>query len=277
MFGFGKDNGVVEVRFFEEQGDAPFAVSTVPVERLPDTFAVDTVLHLNNEDWLVLGADPFEKRQFKLSGKLSLYLARRTVTQMDPQELLYSLPTLNNEIATVEHADSLEGVAVLHEDDWRQCEFLEQVNESLIHEELAGVHSVCEEQRVGSAFKTMHLRQKIVSPLARATIGLAVLEESFAVSRRFSGVAFNNAAVTIVGGFALQTTSGWLLWGQINQQGHITALNLARTQASDVDAIAEDIDNFTRRYALYLVDWPRLFWCGPSKLNFAAYGEQVSD
>ena len=104
MFGFGKNKGVIEVRFYEGKSETPFAVSNLPVDQLPDTFEIDTTLHLGDDNWRVIGAEPPQKSKFRTSGKLDLFLAKSEVTQIDPRELLYSLPTINDDIAGVQNA-----------------------------------------------------------------------------------------------------------------------------------------------------------------------------
>ena len=271
MFGFGKDKNVIEVRFYEGKNDSPFAASKVPIEQLPDTFEIDTTMHLGDDDWRVLGAEPAEKSKFRKSGKLSLYMVKSEIAQIDPNELLYSLPTISNDIAGVENAKNLEHIAVLREDDWRQFEFLDMRSESLINEEFEDIKNIYENHREEVGFKRLHLRQKISFPLESITLTLGLLDVSFEISDKFEGVAFNSAAATIIGGFAVQTKSGWILWGQANESGNITALNLSQTKESNINAIATEIDQFTKKYGLYLVDWPMLFLCGPGKLNFLAY------
>ena len=273
MFGFGKDKSVIEVRFYEGKSETPFAVSNVPIDQLPDTFEIDTTMHLGNDDWRVLGAEPAQKSKFKKSGMLDLFLDKSEITQVDPNELLYSLPTINNDIAGVQNAASFEDVAVLREDDWRQFEFIDQRNESLINEEFNDIKNIYENHREGIGFKNLHVRKKIVSPLEKVNLTINALEKSFDLASNYNGVAFNSAAATIVGSFALKTKSGWLLWGQVNKSGVITALNLAQMEESNIVAIENKIDNFLKTYGLYLVEWPRLFWCGPGKLNFSAYDE----
>jgi hypothetical protein len=100
-----------------------------------------------------------------------------------------------------------------------------------------------------------------------------LIGESFDIAKKYEGVAFNNAAATVIGGFALQTESGWLLWGQANESGEILSLNISQTRESNITGISDKIDKFTEKHGLYLIDWPRLFWCGPGKLNFSAYSE----
>ncbi|GAB2191584.1 hypothetical protein MAH1_31920 [Sessilibacter sp. MAH1] len=273
MLGFGRDKSVIEVKFYEGKSETPFAASNVPIEQLPDTFEIDTTMHLGEDDWRVLEAEPAEKTKFRKIGKLNLYLAKSKITQMDPNELLYSLPTINNDIAGVENAESLENIAVFHEDDWRQFEFVVRSYESTIDEELGHIKNIYENQRKGVGFKKLHLREKIVKPLESNPLTLNMLEESFEIAKKYEGVAFNNAAATIVGGFAMQTESGWVLWGQVNESGKIVALNIGQTKESNIAGIADKIDKFTEKHGLYLIDWPRLFWSGPEKLNFLAYGE----
>lgn len=273
MFGFGKDKNVIEVKFYEGNSETPFAVSNVPIEQLPDTFEIDTTMHLGEYDWSVLGAEPAGKAKFRKSGKLSLYMAKSEITQIDPRELLYSLPTISNDIAGVENSESLENVAVFREDDWRQFEFVEKSFESAIDDEFGYIKYIYENHRDGVGFKTLHLREKIEAPLGNSSLTLRLIGESFDIVKKYEGVAFNNAAATIVGGFALQTESGWILWGQANESGEILALNISQDKEFNISGISDKIDKFTEKYGLYLIDWPMLFWCGAEKLSCSAYSE----
>jgi len=53
MFGFAKDFKHIQVLFFEVGAVKPFAQSELPVEQLPDTFQIETTLHIGNDDWMV--------------------------------------------------------------------------------------------------------------------------------------------------------------------------------------------------------------------------------
>ncbi|MGR8932273.1 MAG: hypothetical protein ACU836_16715 [Gammaproteobacteria bacterium] len=271
MNALGQDHKLIEVQFFEGNKTAPFAKSKLPLVQLPDTFEVDTTLNLAGEDWRVLAAEPPRKSEFGKIGKLKLYLAKDEVISVDPEELLYSLPTLNNDRPAVEYAESLQHAVVFSEDGWRQVEFISQAYEASIAEELEAIHRIYENHSVGSGFTELHLRQKITEPLSDKPLTLSSLYTFFAIEQAFSGVAFNTAAATIVGGFALYTRSAWLLWGQADAADNITSLNLSQTEASEIHGFAEEVDAFTIKNDLYLVDWSHLFWCGPGKLDFADY------
>jgi len=193
MFGFGKESSVVEVNFYEGENKTPFAVSNMPVDQLPDTFELDTTLHLGDEDWRVIGAQPAEKENFKKSGKLNLYLVKSTITKMDPNALLYSLPTINNDIAAVESADSMSNIAVLREDDWRQFEFIDQQNESLIEKEFSDIQGIYDNHGDGVGFKELHLRKRILTPIKNSSLNINSLKSSFPITHEYDGVAFNMA------------------------------------------------------------------------------------
>ncbi len=273
MFSFGKDHKAIDVRFYEGNSEKPFAQSNIPVEQLPDTFEIDTTMHLGDDDWRVLGAEPPQKTQFKKSGKLSLYLSKVEIKNIDPNELLYSLPTISNDIAGVEDARSLENITVLREDDWRQFEFVGKEHEDSIEDEFTSISEIYKNHRDGMGFKELHVRKMITAPLGKSNLTLEILKSSFTIDKVYSGVAFNNAAATIVGGFSLYTKSGWLLWGQVDNSGTILALNLSQTKESDINNISKEIDSFTEKHSLYLVYWPILFWSGPGKHNFSKYRE----
>lgn len=266
-------NNLIEVRFFEGNNNQPFAVSSVPVNQLPDTFEINTTLHLGNDDWQVLAAEPAQKEEFRQSGRLNLYLNKQEMVQIDPHELLYSLPTINDEIASVETANLLENIAVFHEDDWRQFEFIDHQYELFIIEELNDINHIYENCRKGAGFTSLHIRRKITSPLNNQQLTLDDIQHHFGVDKKYNAAAFSNVAATIINSFSFLTKSGWLFWGQVNDSGIVTVLNLAQTKKSNVIEITNQMDSFLEKYKLYLLDWPRLFVCGQNQSSFAVYDE----
>lgn len=84
-----KKQGLVHVTFHEgarsDESTRPIAQAKVPVEQLPETFAVATRMQLENVEWDVLEAEPAHRRDFEASGRLDVYLTR--VEQVDPKEI----------------------------------------------------------------------------------------------------------------------------------------------------------------------------------------------
>lgn len=260
----------IDVRFYEGDNDEPFAVSNIPIGQLPDTFEVDTVLNLGGQDWQVLRATPARKQAFAQSGVLEIVLARYVV---DPKEILYSLPSIGHDLPEMEPLESFDKPLVLHEDDWRQCEFVAHSFELHIQFELQAILNIYENHREGPGFKHLHLRKEIAEPLTGTALTLQALEQSFEFAKRYDAVALNNGLSKIVGGFGFQTASGWIFWGQVDANGAMTALNLVPFEQANVADISDEIDAFMAKHNLHFVDWPRVFWCNPGEVSFAEYGE----
>ena len=271
MFGFAKNHKVIEVEFYEGETNTPFAQSKIPVDQLPDTFQIDTTMNIGEKDWRVIDAQPAEKADFRKTGNLKLVLTEVETTLVDPNELLYSLPTINDTLAGVENPDSLEDIAVFREDDWRQFEFISNTLEAKVISELKAIEQIYENHREGAGFNQLHIREAIQEPFSEKKISLISLKDSFTIKKEYSGIAFNNAAATIVNGFALRTESGWLLWGQLDNDNNLINLNLSETDNSSIEGIAEKLDSFTQKHKLYIVNWPRLFLGGISKRQFIEY------
>lgn len=85
MAWFNRD---IAVAFVDEASGTEFARSNIPVDKLPDTFEIDTTLHLGETDWIVVGAEPSFKAAFSRTRKLTIGL--RKIETMDPREIAFS-------------------------------------------------------------------------------------------------------------------------------------------------------------------------------------------
>jgi len=152
-------------------------------EQLPESFDKPTTMHLQEEEWTVAKADPVSRQEFALSGKLTLHLV--LIERLDPEKVLFTLPTISNELpGTVETRLFNDFTLTLHEDDWRQNEFLPLRLLPVVQEEMAFVEVILfPDDRPEGAFgyKTVHVRNKIGAQ--HLTIPLAEFCELF----RYSG------------------------------------------------------------------------------------------
>ncbi|CAI1731845.1 TPA: hypothetical protein ACSTJ0_000216 [Serratia fonticola] len=272
MFGWGKKKPkTVEVTLIELGKDEAFGVSQVPVDQLPDTFEINTTLHLGDVDWQVVEARPATKAEFRETGKVTVVLAKQEIFNIDPANVLFSLPTISNDMAIVEAVSSLDNVLVLHEDDWRQFEFLSAGLNELVQQEIQDILAIYHTQREESGFKQLHVRRRIAEPLPGVALQLESLAQAFQIEKRFSGVAFNNAAATIVNGFAWQTGSGWIFWGQTDTQGNLVVLCLLPPQDADAAIMANKIDDFVLANNLLLIDWISVRQYGKNEGSFSLY------
>jgi hypothetical protein len=66
----------ISVTFVDDAASATMATLDLPIADLPDTFELETTLHMGNDDWAVVSAQPQTKLEFASSGKLALRLRK---------------------------------------------------------------------------------------------------------------------------------------------------------------------------------------------------------
>lgn len=239
---------VVLVRFFEVGARELMGESRMPLERLPQTFAVETELDMPSGKFLVVKADPAHKDQFQKSGVLDLYLQRAEV--MDPSRILFSLPTLENtQPESQPHPLAAQAYAI-HEDDWRQLEFVAQSYSVQVDEECGQIRTVRAESADTPGFKRIHLRQAIPVPLREIDLTLEQLV-AFAgnVAHRYAGFCIHPGQM-VTDSFALKLATDTHLFGTTESNGRITALCLA--ECTSVEPWMEPL---CRTHGLILVQW----------------------
>src|SRR5512142_853242 len=106
----------IEVRFIDASTGAVFIQTQMPVENLPQSFERQTTFHIGEQDWSVVKAEPMTAEEFMRTGKLTLALQR--IQHMSPQDILFILPTLCDEIPGLTKGKTKQDKRVLemHED-----------------------------------------------------------------------------------------------------------------------------------------------------------------
>jgi hypothetical protein len=93
------------------------------------------------------------------------------VTTVNPQDILFSTPTLNDAIpALVSSSVPRDRWYQMHEDDWRQFEFVSASYRAEISGELEAIDRIWKEKSVplgdqGTAFRSVHVRKRIAKPI----------------------------------------------------------------------------------------------------------------
>ena len=93
------------------------------------------------------------------------------MTTVDPQDILFTTPTLNDAVpASVSSSVSRDSWHQMHEDDWRQFEFVSASHRGEMASELEAIDRIWKEQSVplgeqGTAFRSIHVRKGITRPL----------------------------------------------------------------------------------------------------------------
>lgn len=173
---------------------------------------------------------------------------------LDPHELLFSIPTLNDLLPPVDREGVFGGnAALMHEDDWRQEEFLSIGNRHFVEDTLLDLARHRAVHAQGPGFREVLVRREPPVPLIASKLRAASLSEVVgAVSAPlfFSG----NPPARIRDGFAIPLPDVGFLYGT-TAEGLVTALGLGLVGSGlgDVTPIAE----LSRTYELLFVDWIR--------------------
>lgn len=163
---FGKSDKI-KVQFIDNLNGQTIGISEMTAAQLPETFSVQTTMHLQEEDWTVEQAIPENSSEF-INTK-SLVLKMRKVEKMNPNDIWFSLPTISNEFPQlIEITTQTDFDIHIHEDDYRQREFLNVSSLAVVEQEFVGIKDIWENQSKKSddytLFKTCFVRKNIGAP-----------------------------------------------------------------------------------------------------------------
>lgn len=246
----------IHVQFVDEQTGKVFAETNAPLSTLPRSFEAETHLELGDQHWDVVAANPITAEDFARSGKLLLTLRRSHSPQIDAKDILFSLPTICDPIPAIAEGTSKQNKRMfdLHEDDWRQIELVSADYQAYIQAELSDIRKIRERTPPGHPFRTLHLRQRIATPLS---LPLPAVLAAFPDARPYDGIGYQQLDGLIDGGFGFET-AGVILFGEQHQDA-VSALCLASTPTkSQGEAIGNQLKGLMATYRLYLVDWCRI-------------------
>lgn len=245
MSWFRKQKNTVTVEFIENGTENPFARSEVPIEQLPDTFELETDFEIREEHWKVVRAIPQNKEDFSKTGKLRIIVDK--IQMIDPRELLFSLPTINDEISETENV-SIDNLFVIHEDDWRQWEFISKKYNPEIRQELSAIVEIYEKHRVGMGFDKIHIRRSVVNPLIDKNIKIEEFEQMLDITKRSDGFGLAGRG-KVKNSFAFQIAQGTTFYGQ-TENGLITVLCVQNYEDS-----IQLVKQIAEQYEIVFVDW----------------------
>jgi hypothetical protein len=75
MFGFTRR--IIMVTFVDDETRAIISSSKMPLERLPETFGIDTELNMDGARYLVVRAEPRTKDEFRKNRHLKVILKKQ--------------------------------------------------------------------------------------------------------------------------------------------------------------------------------------------------------
>ncbi|GAO45353.1 hypothetical protein [Flavihumibacter petaseus] len=164
IFGTGSK---IKVQFIDSDNGQTIGISEMTASQLPETFSLQTTMHYHNDAWVIEEAIPENSIDF-IKTK-SLILKMRKTEKIDLSEVWFTTPTISNEFPRLEPKtrDTAYDLGI-HEDDYRQREFLSPGSTPKIEEEFVGIREVWSEYSKKSGditvFKNCHVRKTIGPP-----------------------------------------------------------------------------------------------------------------
>ena len=140
---------------------------------------------------------------------------------INPSELLYSLATLCDELPALDGTAPVPKTATaMHEDCWRQVEFVDKKNQQAVEKQLAEYIAFRDAHRKGFWFTEVFVRKDTfptIESLAIKTVQLGTNLPPLVIGGKL-----------VRGGFAVHARNGAFLYGQASADG--TVIHLASPQ-----------------------------------------------
>lgn len=243
---FGTSNKI-RVQFIDNLNGETIGVSDMSADQLPETFSVPTTMHIQDADWIIEEAIPENSIEF-LKSK-SLVLKMRKVEKMNPNDIWFTTPTISNEFPQTKPITKESDVDInIHEDDYRQKEFLNVNSLPEITEEFKAIKEIwCNHSKKGgeyTLFKNCHVRKTIGSP----NLSIDFNEMKIFLNCNSVGQVIINGEI-LANGFGLKT-GDTTYFGTLNDE---KVVELCISQWSD--NTTNEILKINKEFNLQFVDW----------------------
>jgi hypothetical protein len=129
-------------------------------------------------------------------------------TTLNPNDILFSLATICDPMPAFDETSAPDGARWLHEDDWRQIEFVAVANREYIAQQLEALALFRQQHWRGSGWDAIYPRAEHPTPLTAT--GLYLDKDQGLTT---AALTIGEPARSVRGGFALSDGSDWfILW-----------------------------------------------------------------
>ncbi len=255
---------VIHVVLRESGTEKEIAVEDLSASALPARFDVETTLQIDGQDWRVVAADPPDAAGYRRTGRLVLLLERLgNETLLSPDTILYSLPTICDQVPAIVPESSKRGLETFDilEDDWRQIELVAARYAADVQVPLAEVTRIYREASVPAGpvlgFREIHVRKAMNFPIGDPLTLDAVYACFDPAPAFYDGVGYRGHDGLVVGGFAF-AAGPLTVYGQ-HLDGQVRVLGLALTPGlpATAQAVLPSVARLMTTHDLLLVDWCR--------------------
>jgi hypothetical protein len=243
----------VAVTFINDATGEAFAVTKMSPDDIPETFEIETTLHIGDADWSVVHAEPRTRAEYSKSASLTLRLRR--VEKVDLRDILFSLPSICDRLAELGTAALSGDEYVLAEDDWRQFELVSRQFADECDAEIAAIRRIHEQARAKVGWREIHVRRRPDPPICSA-LSLDDLSRAFG-SVAVGGATYRGAGVPVASGYSFQGIDGLQCYG-VADAGRVTVLGIGQDTVMPAPIRSADVlVEIARQFDLDLVHWCR--------------------
>ncbi len=264
----------IQVEFVNAENGQPFSVSEVGIDELPDVFDTESEISIADARYEIVEAQPALKRDFAVSGAVSLKLRRLELA--DPDKVLFSLPTIDTH--PPEPGDKecpADKKLVVHEDDWRQIEFVSMSHLPGIRSELSAIERVYQECREGAGFRRIHPREEIGAPLFDTLLDLRKAKKELGSRKTLKGFSVGESPLLAAHSFAFETNLGMTFFGLRTNNTANSLCCSVHTQPNDPVKAARKLAAFTAKHRLVFVDWCWMVAVNEDEAEFRNYFREL--
>ncbi len=190
------------------------------------------------------------------------HAAEPKVEVIDPGTILFSIPTLSNELPPLEavDADQTSGDVFFHEDDWRQLEFFPADRIPEVQSMLTALKAFSAEHRERSGWKRVYVRALAAAPVVAGQDAVQALADLLDATLGPAPILHASNAITgrVESGFTLPVGGNIQLYGHTDGNG-IPVLGASVGPAPDDTRLTDTFVALNRAYGLVLVDWQQQF------------------
>jgi hypothetical protein len=192
---------------------------------------------------------------FLLVFNISLGYAQE-MEKMKPQDILYTTPTINDALPKLSQNETGNELTVrIHEDDWRQFEFVSLNHKEQINYELNSIDAIWKKHSVPigeyTGFNSIHVRKKITKPLS---IKFSKSEFEKLIGGTSVGITFLDNSREIEDVYAIRK-AGYIFYAHITANKLVTLGVERNTDEFLPEEVAKNIKNFVDENDLALIHW----------------------
>ncbi len=249
------------VTFIDDSTGEAIGVTEIPAADLPESFAIETTLHLGEVDWSVTKAIPQTREEYSRTKSLTIHLRR--IEKIDPRNILFSLPSICDRIPGLGSSPLMGNELVLAEDDWRQFELVSRRFAAETAHEIEAIRKIHEEESADIGWRKVHVR-KVPDPPIVGPLALTDVARYFAIQLPAVGVTYRGANTQIESGYSFTASDGQRFYG-LADNDKISVLGIVQqTLPSTPVRSIETLEQLAREFDLELVHWCR---CGRASVG----------